>query len=655
MINGVFTMAKGVSGVKRRRGVSKATNATAQGGRHAAPRWDIGHLARAVRRALLPQSLAVRLLGLGLTSLAASAGAMALTGCSNGQYDPVFDPRAMQLNERTNAAEINLSGPSLTAKPESLPVIKERTTLKSGTTLPTTIPVGGLSGTDSPLTRLSLREIVQRAVANSSDVRVAGYDPAINAQKVIQSQAVFDPTFVTNVTAERIDMQTNGSPITVKSGNEVLLPFNKQNVYTVQSGIQQNTLTGGKMSLLLQIDENDSDKPADYRMINPYWENQIQFQITQPLLKGFGTDVNAAKITIGKDDERISVLEFRKSLEDTVDMIEQDYWQLYEAEQEVLYDQQLVDSALQTYNVLRDRLIHGMVDPDSGGEVPVAQAETRVKADQAVLVGAQLHVRDISMDIKRRMNDPEFPVSSPLVILPADTPLEAPIEFNLKDQINTALENRLELGEQQYRIDETDVLLMTARNGELPQLDFVASATAQRLAGGGSSVLTGIDQIHNQGQFNHIGYQVGVQFSYPIGDRGPKAATRQAQLQRLQAIEQYRNLITQVSLDVELNWDAVYSAYKQAERRYQSRLAAQHQIELLNKQEVSGVAHLTPPFVQVRLQALEDLATAQREEALALANYNIAIEKLQKAKGTLLRYDNVIMQEDPLIQRDNGH
>jgi len=641
-------MAKGASGPRGgRRGFSKAVNAHSQGGRDNLACPGVGNLAQAVRHALLPQSLAVRLLGLGMTSLIASAGALALTGCHEGQYDPQFDPRLMQANERDNATPVLVPTPPLT-RPESLPYVKEQTTLKTGTTLPTIIKAGGLSGTDSPLTRLSLREIIQRAVANSSDVRVAGYDPAINAQKVIQNQAVFDPTLLVNVTPQRIDQQTNGTEITEANGKTPTLFYNKENVYTYQAGIQQQTPTGAKIGLLYQADLNDFDKPVFFKQINPYWESQIQFQITQPLLRGFGTEVNAAKITISKDDQKISVLEFRKSLEDTVDMIEQDYWQLYEAEQEVLYDQQLVDSATQTYNVLLDRYKRGIIDPDSGGEVPVAQAETRVRADQAVLIGAQLHVRDISMDLKRRMNDPEFPVSSPLVILPADAPLEVPVEFNLKDQIDTALENRLELGEQQYRIDETDVLLMTARNGELPQLDLVASATIQGLAQEWTTAL------RNQGEFNHIGYQLGLQFSYPIGNRSAKAATRQAQLQRLQAMEQYRNLITQVSLDVELNWDAVYSAYLQARARYQSRQAAQHQIELLNKQVVAETAKQTAPFVQVRLQALEDLATAQREEALALANYNIAIEKLQKAKGTLLRYDNVVMQEDPIIQRDNG-
>jgi outer membrane protein TolC len=572
---------------------------------------------------------------------------MTLTGCHEGQYDPQFDPRLMGDNERNSATPVVVHTTPLT-QPESLPVIKERTTLKTGTTLPTTIPQGGLSGTNSPITRLSLREVVQRAVANSSDVRVAGYDPAINAQKVIQDQAIFDPAFIVNFTPQRIDQQTSGTEITLKNGTTANLPYNKENIYTYQAGIQQTMPAGGKVQLTYQTDLNDFDKSVYFKQINPYWESQLQFQITQPLLRGFGTEVNAAKITIAKDDQRISVLEFRKSLEDTVDMIEQDYWQLYEAEQEVLYDQQLVDSALLTYNVLLDRLNKGIIDPDSGGEVPVDQAATRVKADQAVLIGAQLHVRDISMDLKRRMNDPEFPVSSPLVVLPADTPLERPVEFNLKDQINTALENRLELGEQTNRIDETDVLLMTARNGELPQLDIVANATVQGLAEEWTTA------FRNQGEFNHISYQFGLQFSYPIGNRAAKAATRQAQLQRQQAIEQYRNLITQVSLDVELNWDAVYSAYLQAKARYESRLAAQKQIEALNKLEVVGTAKLTAPFVQVRLQALEDLATSQREEALALANYNIAIEKLQKAKGTLLRYDNVIMQEDPIIQRDNG-
>ena len=46
--------------------------------------------------------------------------------------------------------------------------------------------------------RMPLREIVQRAVANNLDVKVAGYDPAIDETRVTEAEARFDPTFFTN-------------------------------------------------------------------------------------------------------------------------------------------------------------------------------------------------------------------------------------------------------------------------------------------------------------------------------------------------------------------------------------------------------------------------------------------------------------------------
>jgi hypothetical protein len=41
------------------------------------------------------------------------------------------------------------------------------------------------------------------------------------------------------------------------------------------------------------------------------------------------------------------------------------------------------------------------------------------------------------------------------------------------------------------------------------------------------------------------------------------------------------------------------------------------------------------------------LASAELEEDRATNSYNMAIEQLEKAKGTLLRYNNVILEENP--------
>src|SRR6185312_4955232 len=105
-----------------------------------------------------------------------------------------------------------------------------------------------------------------------------------------------------------------------------------------------------------------------------------------------------------------------------------------------------------------------------------------VYSREAVLAQAKAHVLDISDDIKRRMGDPEFAVAGPIEILPADAPVEEPVTFDLKDQVDTALLNRLELGQQQIRINSSEVARQVAINGLYPKLDFVASASVQGLA-----------------------------------------------------------------------------------------------------------------------------------------------------------------------------
>jgi len=50
--------------------------------------------------------------------------------------------------------------------------------------------------------------------------------------------------------------------------------------------------------------------------------------------------------------------------------------------------------------------------------------------------------------------------------------------------------------------------------------------------------------------------------------------------------------------------------------------------------------------VQLMLARQEVLAQTERQEAAAISNYNIAISRLELSKGTLLRYNNVLIEEE---------
>ena len=56
---------------------------------------------------------------------------------------------------------------------------------------------------------------------------------------------------------------------------------------------------------------------------------------------------------------------------------------------------------------------------------------------------------------------------------------------------------------------------------------------------------------------------------------------------------------------------------------------------------------LTPTFLNLKLTAEQNLASAQAAELQAMVNYSQAIVNLEAAKGTLLTYDQVRIEPAP--------
>lgn len=590
-----------------------------------------------------------RLLTAACRAIAAAGLALplaSLVGC-NRYEAPIFDPSMLELPERRGANDANVN---LEKYPATLQAIPTPRGGDAGGPRPpnsayiSTLPTTGRTYDPKNAVHLSLREVITRAVLYNSEVKVAGYDPAINAQRVIEEEAVFDPAAFLNMSTARNDSslstfsqtraQLDAGPGT-QVGN-TLAGFNQKTVTnTGSTGLRQRLITGGEARLSYGWTWNridDFGRGDD----NRFWQNDLRLEITQPLLRDFGRDVNSARIEIARGDQKISVLDFRRALEEQISELERAYWQLEQANRIVEIQETLLAETIETYRVLYERWVRGL----DASKIPVSQAQSSVRARQADLIRAKQNVLDLSDEIKRRMNDPEFPVSSGLVIVPSDVALEDPVNFLYDEAIDAAVKNRLELGQQLIRIEQARVAERVAANNKLPRVDFVGSFGFRGLGDGAG------EASKNLWDFNSPSWQFGLEMEYPLGNRAARAIFERARLQRLQAIEQYRNILAQVSLDVKTSMTDIRSSWEQAAARTQSRLASREQLDLIQKQQDLGEP-ITPPFIQVKLQAQETLANEAREQAAAIANYNIAIQRLERAKGTLLKYNNIQLKEDP--------
>jgi outer membrane protein len=558
-----------------------------------------------------------------------------VAGCGEEPVSP-FDPRMLQDAERAHADE--QPTPELTA----LPTTRQEPRL--GSAVASTVDPTAIASFDAcPVVRMTLREIVHRAVMNNHDVKVAGYQPGIEGSRTVEAQAHFDPTFYTNAQWQSKDEETAGQVF--NNFTNGLLPITatsvESQVGTGAAGVQTNLDSGGQIQL--EYDNSYNWFSPQTTILNPFYTSQLTLQLTQPLLRNFGYEVNQAQITIARLTQQESIQEFRKAVEQNALDIEKAYWQLVEAERDIRTEAALVAQTESTYEILDTRMKQGL-DVSS---LQVAQAQTVLESRRGQLVQFKAHARDLSDQIKALMSDPQYPVTSSVIILPGDSPVESPMNFNLDDEINTAMENRFELAEQQEKVQAATVTVTVAENNLLPELDFIGQVGPQGAASSDGAAIASNADMH------HWDYTLGFKLSVPIGNREAKAIYRRTLLQRLQAMEQYDSYIQQIALDVKTSARNVETTWLLVGANRKARFSAEAALTAIQQREDANEP-LTPEFVQLKLDTQERLAEAWQSEAEAVANYNIALAQLEMSKGTLLRYNNVLMEQEENLTNSEG-
>lgn len=546
-------------------------------------------------------------------------------GCHVADPAP-FNPHDIHQGERPLA---DVPNPPM----RPLPTTLESPYLQTGDgerpAAPTTLPTTGPALGDDPVLRLPLKEILHRAVANNLDVKVAGYEPAVEGTRVTEAEALFDPTFFSRASFQRAETLTGGNA-TLLGADIFELRNVEADTLSGAVGVKQNLFSGGQIEARYEATRNEFD-PRRYDL-DPYYESQIILQITQPLLRGFGNEINRARIEVNRLTQRISQLEFRKTLEETLANTERTYWQLVAALREVEIQEELLRQTESTADLLSKR----------GGQdvtrVQTAQAVSAVEQRRTTLVRAKARVRDLSDQLKRFMADPDLPVSSQTLILPDTAPVETPVSFNLTELIDSAVINRLELNQQQLRIESSGIVNRVARNNLLPQLNLTGSVGAGGFGGDYG------DAVDSNKDFDRVNFSIGFEFEIPIGNRAARATYQRSLLQRQQAIDQYRALVEQVSLEIKIALRQVQTRWDEMITTRQARYAAADALRAIQLREENNEP-LTPTFVQLKLDSQARLADAAREEINSITNYNNAIAELERAKGTLLRYDNVLLTE----------
>jgi outer membrane protein len=455
--------------------------------------------------------------------------------------------------------------------------------------------------------KITITEAILLCLENNRSLVVQRLNPAIQQTAEEQERAVFDPAINAEVSADRV----KGERL-ARSGSETE-GFKNTTVEGIIS-LEQYFPTGTTVALEASGTMDDSSL-YDSR----FYDSRLGITVTQALLRGFGTDVNLARLRQARLDTRMSEYELRGFTESLVAEVEGTYWDYALARRQIEIVEESLKVARQQLNETRELIDVGRL---ARAELPAVQAE--VAAQEQALIEARANKESIRLRMLRLLNPAGPGIWQRELDLIHQPTLP---EIKLEDvELHVAVAKRMRpiLNEARLEILRGDLELVKTQNGLLPLMDLFITLGKSGYADSFGESVSNIKK-------DSYDALAGVQFYYPVFNRDAEALHRRAQLTRQQTQKSLENLSQLVEVDVrtayiEVNRTKQQIAASSATRKFNEE-------KLRTETEKLRVGKSTSFLVA---QAQRDLLASRIAEVQALANYLKALIDLYRQDGSLL-------------------
>lgn len=476
---------------------------------------------------------------------------------------------------------------------------------------------------------LSLHKAIESTLKNNISIAVRRFDSKIRQQDIDESESEFDPT---------IGMVLSLDGDSIPSASEFQDSVSSTKHHDWDFSLNQKIVTGAEYELTFNNDRRKTS--SQFTALNPQYSSDLEFTISQPLLKNFGLDVNKQKIYIAKNDVTISDYDFNSEVINTVTEMENVYWDLVFSIEGLKVQQKSLERAKDL-----ERRVNAQVEVGILAPLEILQAKAEVASREGLLLTAENLIQDNEDRIRNFLNMNFNVLDFGQRIVPTDTPLFSPIvSIKLKDALRTAFNKRPDMLAKKVSLKNNDIKVKYNKNQLYPSLDLFGSLGLNGISGdnvgnGNSGFAGGYDEsLSNLATTDFYNWGIGLKLSYPLGNRSAKSRFTQARLEKAQALLDIKKLERDITVEVR---EAIRQLKTDIKRVQASRVASKLAKEKLNAEEKKFEVGLSTSFNILQFQ--EDLAREQSKELKAIIDYNKSQIRLRQVTATTLLAHKVEM------------
>ncbi len=479
---------------------------------------------------------------------------------------------------------------------------------------------------------------------SSPSASMTVYDPAIvesNPTAGVQAAlSAFDAIWSSKISWQDVDNAYNYNEAYISS----------QGTYaetgTFQTSLAKTVATGGNVYVSSGAGYDAGN--GTNRYWGSAWTSYVEAGFTQPLFRGAGVEYNriagpngtmgnSAGVVIARINTDVALVDFEMGVRNTLQDIEETYWNLYYAYRNLSAAAAGYEAALQSWRTVDAQ---SKIGRPQGTAQNLAQAEMNYQTFKVAAQEAQSNLYKNEQLLRYMIG--VAPTDGRL-IKPVDEPTVAKVRYVWEEIVAEGLARAPELRKQKWIVKKRELELIAQRNYLKPQIDLEG---LYRFHGLGRDLIDSTNKKPNaigslvRGDYQNWG--LGVTSQITLGFRREMAAVRNAELAlaREKAILQEQELelvhnLSDLYRDIERNYHLIenYLAVLRAARK---QVRAVNASFLLNKTTLYEV-----------LSAQQELADAETRYYRTVIDYNLSIVNLNYRKGSLLEYNGVTLAEGP--------
>ena len=466
---------------------------------------------------------------------------------------------------------------------------------------------------------ISLQDCVQDALSKNLDLRIARYTPSQARLDLSAAYAGYDPLFFLG--GQHSYSRTGGG---IDPTTHLPLPTSQ----TGSDGFSSSLVNGlTPLGTTYSLQGNLSESIGTIAS-SPFDESvgSASITLTQPLLKNFWIDQTRLSVRLGKNALQYSEQGVRQQIITSVTAVENAYYELIYAQENVQVQQEALGLAQTQYDQDKQRVEIGTM-----AQLDVQQDESQVATSQANLIAGENTLSIDENTLKNLLTD-DYVLWHNTLIQPT-VKLTATLQlFDLQDSWNKGMTGRPDLLQSRLTVEKQGIQLKFDYNQLYPSLDLIGSYGYNGSGDNFGGTFNGFYQA------NQPFWSYGAQLSMPLSNVAARNTYKAGKVTLKQLLLQLKQLEQNVMVDIDNAVKQAQSSYQSVQATQAARIYAEAALDAEQKKYAVGKS---TTFTVLQLQ--NNLTAARSQEIRSLADYNEALANLAAKEGSTLERNGIVL------------